>query len=114
CLPNSQLIRPYRSRTPAGDATGYAAPVSLHRPLALRAPHGSKWIELDWSDAKARRIPTLILRGYCPCAGCQGHGGPVEFQIGRDHDLQDIREVGNYALCFGWADGHDSGIYSFE
>jgi DUF971 family protein len=54
------------------------------------------------------------VRGYCPCANCQGHGGPVEFQPGRDSDLQDIREVGNYALCFVWADGHDSGIYSFE
>jgi DUF971 family protein len=25
-----------------------------------------------------------------------------------------IAPVGNYALHFGWSDGHDTGIYSFE
>ncbi len=90
------------------------ASVIDHRPQALRAPHGANWIEIDWPDAKARRIPTVILRGYCPCAHCQGHGGPIEFQPGRDSDLIDLGEVGNYALRFGWGDGHDSGLYSFS
>jgi DUF971 family protein len=25
-----------------------------------------------------------------------------------------VAPVGNYALHFGWSDGHDTGIYSFE
>lgn len=56
------------------------------------------------------------LRGYCPCAACQGHSGlkivfhpppaPVE--------PLSIRPVGNYAISFHWSDGHGTGIYRFD
>jgi DUF971 family protein len=54
------------------------------------------------------------LRGYCPCAGCQGHGGSIEFQPPSNLELRDIEKVGNYALTLVWGDGHGSGIYSFR
>ena len=83
------------------------------RPKGIRAPHGAKIFEISWPDGD-HRIPHTILRGYCPCAGCQGHSGEITFQAGHNLDLREIKPVGNYALCLVWGDHHDSGIYSFE
>jgi DUF971 family protein len=82
-------------------------------PVGIKAPHGSPWFEVSWADTSQSRIPNAILRGYCPCAGCQGHGGQIAYQTGRDSELKDIEQVGNYALRFVWGDGHGSGLYSF-
>jgi DUF971 family protein len=32
----------------------------------------------------------------------------------REIIVDDITQVGAYALCIAWADGHNTGIYSFE
>lgn len=82
-------------------------------PTGIKAPHGSQWFEISWADSSTTRLPNTILRGYCPCAGCQGHGGQITFQAGRDSDLKDIEPVGNYALRLVWGDAHGSGLYSF-
>lgn len=82
-------------------------------PVGIKAPHGSSWFEVSWADTTQSRVPNAILRGYCPCAGCQGHGGQIAFQPGHDATLKDIEPVGNYALRLVWGDGHGSGLYSF-
>lgn len=75
---------------------------------------GQPWVEVTWKDGRHHRIPTLVLRGYCPCANCQGHAGPIRFTPGHDSDLRELSQVGNYALRFEWGDGHDTGIYPFS
>jgi DUF971 family protein len=82
-------------------------------PKGVRAPHGSPWFEVSWADGATLRIPNAILRGYCPCAGCQGHGGGVAFVTGHNSDLREIEPVGNYALKLVWGDTHSTGLYSF-
>jgi DUF971 family protein len=82
-------------------------------PVGIKAPHGSTWFEVSWADTTTSRLPNAILRGYCPCAGCQGHGGQITFQAGHDSVLRDIEQVGNYALRLVWGDGHGSGLYTF-
>lgn len=82
-------------------------------PVGIKAPHGSSWFEISWADTAQSRVPNAILRGYCPCAGCQGHGGQISYQLGFDSELKDIEPVGNYALRLVWGDGHGSGLYSF-
>lgn len=84
------------------------------RPRGIRAPHGAPDIEVTWPDGRVHRLSNRLLRGYCPCAGCQGHSGEINFQPGRNEDLRDLKPVGNYALSLVWGDAHDSGIYSFE
>ncbi len=84
------------------------------RPKGIKAPMGAPWVEFEWSDGETQRIPNVILRGYCPCAQCQGHSGPLRFVQGRDTELADLGQVGNYALRFDWADGHNTGLYPFE
>ncbi len=83
-------------------------------PTELRAPRGARVLEIDWADGFRGRIEHRILRGFCPCAHCQGHEGPIRFVEGASLDLVDIEEVGQYALCLAWGDGHRTGIYTFE
>lgn len=83
-------------------------------PMEVRAPTGGDVVEIDWQDGHTSRIPNDRLRGYCPCAGCQGHEGPLTFiEIG-SRVISDVSQVGNYALSFAFADGHATGIYTFS
>lgn len=73
-------------------------------------------IRLTWDDGHTAEFDYHLLRGYCPCAGCQGHGtGMVEFrQPVRPVEPLSIRPVGNYAISIHWSDGHDTGIYRYD
>jgi DUF971 family protein len=84
------------------------------QPTGIKAPHGARNLEIAWGDGKRISYPHEILRGFCPCASCQGHSGTIRFQSGHDLDLRELEQVGNYALGLTWADGHNSGIYSFR
>jgi DUF971 family protein len=86
-------------------------------PTELRAPAGARWMEIDWADGSSSRIHHAILRGFCPCAHCQGHQGPIRWVEGADAgdlELTHLEEVGNYALRLVWGDGHGTGIYTFR
>jgi DUF971 family protein len=90
------------------------------RPVSVRAPHGATELEIQWSVGAPSRIPHWILRGFCPCAECQGHEGSHGYVAETDSlervalELRDIRRVGNYALQFTWGDGHEAGMYTFD
>ncbi|MFP6684501.1 MAG: DUF971 domain-containing protein [Polyangiaceae bacterium] len=83
-------------------------------PVRIKAPHGAKTTEIQWADGHRCVYPNTLLRGYCPCAGCQGHSGETRFIEGGNSELRDLQPVGNYALKFVWADGHETGLYSFR
>jgi len=82
---------------------------------AVRSPRGARVTEIDWGDGHKGIYPHEILRGYCPCAGCQGHSGTISFiaQEGTALEIDDMEPVGNYALQITWFDGHGSGLYSY-
>jgi DUF971 family protein len=79
-------------------------------------------LAIKWSDGEESFIPLEKLRRHCPCAGCQGETDimgnlyknpeqkltPAAFQLVR------LIGVGGYAIQPVWADGHATGIYSFE
>jgi prepilin-type processing-associated H-X9-DG protein len=83
-------------------------------PTAVKAPHGARVMEISWADGHVSPLPHEVLRGFCPCAHCQGHGGGIRYVPGGNTDLREIEQVGNYALSFTWGDGHSSGIYTFK
>lgn len=83
-------------------------------PTNVKAPHGADTMEITWADGHVGILPNRILRGYCPCAACQGHGGNIQWIDGGNEELRDIEQVGNYALQFTWGDRHSSGIYTFR
>jgi DUF971 family protein len=84
------------------------------RPTGVKAPHGASVLELTWADGHRCLYPHELLRGYCPCAGCQGHSGAIAFVAGQNQELRELEQVGNYALGLTWGDGHNTGIYTFR
>lgn len=84
----------------------------LPRPIEIHAPRGSNRLEIVWDDGTTTGYSHRLLRGYCPCANCQGHHGTLKFIEGDSSELLDIEEVGDYALRFEWPDC-GTGIYTF-
>ena len=79
-------------------------------------------LALRWEDGSESFIRLEQLRRGCPCAGCQGETdvlGNVYKNPGRPlpasaFTLVRLDRVGGYALQPVWADGHATGIYSFD
>ena len=79
-------------------------------------------LAIKWDDQKESFIPLPSLRRSCPCASCQGEKDimgnvyqhspkpltPEAFALLR------LTKVGAYALRPTWADGHDTGLFSFD
>lgn len=73
-------------------------------------------MRITWSDGHSGEYPYAYLRGYCPCAMCQGHSSRA---IGFHRPASGvhpgaIEPVGNYAVAIRWSDGHGTGIYRFD
>lgn len=75
-------------------------------------------LRIVWEDGHESRYTFRHLRQNCPCALCRDEWSgqrllnpdTVPEDLGADRaDL-----VGNYALSFGFSDGHATGIFSFE
>ena len=79
-------------------------------------------LAIKWDDGRESFIPLESLRRHCPCAGCQGerdimgnlYKGPDEVLTPRSFQLLRIVNVGGYAIQPVWADGHNTGIFSFD
>ena len=62
------------------------------------------------------------IRDNCPCASCAGekdvfgnvYKGPPQIKTEDSYIISGIQPVGYYALRPFWADGHSTGIFSFE
>lgn len=82
-------------------------------PVKIKAPHGARVMHVDWSDGHHSVYPHEILRGYCPCAECQGHTGDIQYRPGGNLEILELSPVGNYAIAITWGDKHSTGIYNF-
>jgi DUF971 family protein len=78
-------------------------------------------LALAFDDGEELYLPLDLLRRACPCAACQGEPDalgrvlrPVQ-QIGpRGFELQKSEVIGGYAIQLFWADGHSTGLYTFD
>ena len=79
-------------------------------------------LAIKWDDGRESFIPLEKLRRHCPCAGCQGerdimgnlYKGPDQPLTPRSFQLTRIVNVGGYAIQPVWADGHNTGLFSFD
>jgi DUF971 family protein len=79
-------------------------------------------LAIKWDDGRESFIPLETLRRHCPCAGCQGetdimgnlYKNPAQPLTPKAFELVKLARVGGYALQPVWADGHNTGLYSFE
>jgi len=70
---------------------------------------------LTWSDGHAAEFGDAYLRGWCPCALCQGHDN-VEIVFhppSSGVEAGSVQPVGSYGISITWSDGHATGIYRF-
>jgi len=87
---------------------------------ATVAPFGNE-LAISWNDGVEQYLPMETLRRACPCAACRGEPDvmgrgedPAKNYKAGSFEMKSYDFVGNYALLFRWADGHDSGIYSYS
>lgn len=79
-------------------------------------------LAIKWDDNHETFLQFQALRRLCPCAGCKGetdimgntYKDPKRILTPSAFQLVSFAFVGNYALNLTWADGHNSGIYTFE
>lgn len=86
-----------------------------HWPVDVKLIESESILEICWEDEHLSRFPLRYLRGYCPCATCQGHDpGPPTFVDNTDEGIVDVHPVGNYAIQIIWDSGHTTGMYTFD
>jgi DUF971 family protein len=79
-------------------------------------------LAVKWDDGGESFIPLEKLRRACPCAGCKGetdilgnvYKNPEQPLTPQAFELLRFDAVGGYAIQPVWADGHGTGIYSFD
>ncbi len=94
----------------ASPAASSSEPVE---PIELEIRQAAQQVRILWSDGHTSFYPWWYLRGFCPCAHCQGHGGPTRFIETDAIALDEVDEVGQYALRLSWEKAHVTGIYTF-
>ena len=90
------------------------------RPLDIQ-PIGNE-LAIKWDDGREDFISLETLRRRCPCAECLGERDilgnvckpPAQVLLPAAFRLVRLMGVGGYAIQPVWADGHATGIYSFE
>jgi DUF971 family protein len=83
-------------------------------PIEIEHRKSAGTVRITWDDGHVGDYSEDYLRGYCPCALCQGHGAQRRFNAVPGAKLIEIRGVGNYAIDLRWQDGHSTGIYTFD
>ena len=78
-------------------------------------------LALAFDDGEELYLPLDLLRRACPCAACQGEPDALGRvlrrvqQIGpRGFELLKSEVIGGYAIQLFWADGHSTGLYTFD
>ena len=90
------------------------------KPTDIHADRPARTLTVTWADGHVSAFDLTLLRWLCPCAFCRGEAGQPGWLDSNptlsDQQLQlsDLTLVGHYALQPHWADGHESGFYSFE
>jgi len=78
-------------------------------------------LAIQWNDGAESYLDLQFLRRACPCAACGGEPDvlgnimrPNVSYSDNSFELLGFDIVGGYAIQPRWADGHNTGIYSFQ
>ncbi len=85
-------------------------------PLEIELQSAKQTLIVRWSDEHESFYTLRYLRGFCPCAECQGHeiGAWKFIESPQDIGIGSMEPVGNYAISIKFNDSHSTGIYSWE
>jgi DUF971 family protein len=78
-------------------------------------------LAVSWNDGVESYLPLERFRRACPCASCGGEpdvlgniSRPDVSYTASSFELVGWQFVGGYALQPRWADGHNTGLYSYQ
>ncbi len=79
-------------------------------------------LAIKWDDGSESFMSLESLRRHCPCAGCKGevdvmgnlYKNPDQPYSVSAFRLRSVATVGGYAIQPVWADGHSSGLFSYD
>jgi DUF971 family protein len=84
-------------------------------PTELRLNPARDVLTISYDDGARFPLEAEYLRVESPSAEVKGHGGPRQTVAGkRGLKIARLEPVGNYAVRIVFADGHDSGLYSWS
>ena len=93
----------------------------MTQPLRLRVTklhysRSRRRLDIAFEDGAAYTLSAEFLRVFSPSAEVRGHGpGQETLQTGKSSvSISAIHPVGHYAAQITFADGHDSGLYSWQ
>lgn len=93
---------------------------TMPEPLTITADVDGSVLHVEWADGHRSIYSFEGLRWACPCATCRGEWGRPGALDRTDRltpeqtELQDLVQVGRYAISPIWADGHSTGIYTYR
>jgi len=73
-------------------------------------------LEITFDNGTSYLYPAEFLRVHSPSAEVRGHwgkGAKLQFDK-QDVNINDIIQIGTYAIKIVYDDGHDSGLYDWE
>ena len=92
----------------------------FHRAADWEIVADRRVLKVTWDDGKVSEYDWEPMRRACPCAYCHGEGsyaGNVNASTvfsEPETTLKQVYPVGRYGISPEWADGHDTGIYTFQ
>lgn len=85
-------------------------------PTEIRLKKSERILEVDFDDGASFAIAAELLRVESPSAEVQGHGAGQKKTIPGKHmiAIKQVEPVGSYAVRLIFADGHDSGLFTWD
>jgi DUF971 family protein len=94
------------------------------RPTGITLDKTQGTLDIAWNTGETFSYPLSHLREACPCVECRGGHAFMGMEFApdnilrltprRSYAIQEVRPIGNYAICPVWDDGHSTGIYSWD
>ena len=75
--------------------------MAIPHPTQINYVEADEVLIIDFADGLSITYPTRLLRGFCPCARCQGHGaGPPTWKPAspRGYLVENVSPVGSYTM----------------
>lgn len=88
-------------------------------PIAVELDETARLMRIRWDDGHLGAWGWTELRRACPCALCSGEGnmpGVVTLETvftPQQATMERVKWIGRYAVAPIWADGHDTGLFTY-
>jgi DUF971 family protein len=89
---------------------------NTYSPTEIRLHRHSRYLEISFANGAHFCLPCEYLRVYSPSAEVRGHT-PDEAILQVDKEgvnIEDLQQIGNYAVKIYFDDGHRSGLYDWR